>query len=115
MPLRSAVCLWARALRRSARRFGDGSAYSAPGLGPSNENGVQAPRGICDPLGFAKDGDKATVNRRQSMDLKHPSMKLVHRPLHRPRGEKFFPLGDDATDGAPASCSGASSPCFGAG
>merc|ERR1719282_682613 len=52
--------------------WGDWALYTdSPLRAFENELGVQAPLGFWDPLGFTKDGDVASFNRRRQVELKH--------------------------------------------
>merc|ERR1719379_1643800 len=52
--------------------WGDWSNYTdSPLRAFESELGVQAPVGFWDPLGFTKDGDVASFNRRRQVELKH--------------------------------------------
>merc|ERR1712050_581675 len=52
--------------------WGDWALYTASPLRAfEGELGVQAPLGFWDPLGFTKDGDIESFNRRRAVELKH--------------------------------------------
>ena len=57
--------------------WGDCVLYTASPLrAVEQEIGVQAPVGFWDPLGYTKDGNVATFNRRRETEIKHGRVSM---------------------------------------
>jgi hypothetical protein len=50
---------------------------SKPAFYPASELGVQEPLGLCDPAGFAADGDEEDFKRRRQSELKHDRIAML--------------------------------------
>jgi len=58
--------------------WGDWASYTdSPLRAFESENGVQAPVGFWDPVGFTKDGDEKAFKRRREVEIKHGRVSML--------------------------------------